>query len=282
MSTEINIGDFLTTRAFLNPRKEALYDVHTDRRVSYRELNERANRCANAMRALGLGKGDRVALIANNGHEFAECFFGPTKTGLVVMPLNWRLTAAELAYILRDGDPGVVVFDEQFTPVVEQLRDMGESAGNVRHWVCIGDTCPEFAVPYEDFLAGAPAEEPQDKAGPDDNIFIMYTSGTTGNPKGVVHTHHTVFWALLTLNRTADAHFDDRYLLMLPMFHVGALTPLMSSTYNARPLVPEVLVDGDRFAVVRERIGTADMMRHESIPDWLTATDAGGRRSAAG
>ncbi|MEZ5568431.1 MAG: class I adenylate-forming enzyme family protein [Halioglobus sp.] len=80
MSTEISIGEFLRTRAHMNPRKEALYDVALDKRVTYRELNERANRCANALLSLGLKKGDRAALLANNGHQFAECFFGAAKT----------------------------------------------------------------------------------------------------------------------------------------------------------------------------------------------------------
>jgi acyl-CoA synthetase (AMP-forming)/AMP-acid ligase II len=238
MSTEINIGDFLTTRAHMNPRKEALVDVHAHRRLSYAELNDRANRCVNALLDRGLQRGDRVALLAHNSHQFAECFFGPTKAGLVIMPLNWRLTAEELAFILKDGGARALVFDTEFTPVVEELRAMGSDGSDVEHWICIGqEACPEFAMPYEQLLAGGAEDEPADKAGPDDNLFIMYTSGTTGHPKGVVHTHHTVLWAMLTLNVTADTHFDDRYLLMLPMFHVGALTPLISSSYNGTTLV---------------------------------------------
>ena len=71
----------------------------------------------------------------------------------------------------------------------------------------------------------------------DDNLFIMYTSGTTGNPKGVVHTHTTVMWALLTLGNTADIHFTDRYLVLLPLFHVGALTPMLGTIYKGNSTV---------------------------------------------
>tara|TARA_R110000823_G_scaffold305771_1_gene427960 strand:- start:7247 stop:8794 length:1548 start_codon:yes stop_codon:yes gene_type:complete len=237
MSTNISIGEFLTTRAHMNPHKEALFDVASDKRVTYQELDARSNRCANALLSLGLARGDRVALLANNGHQFAESFFGVAKTGLVVMPLNWRLTASELAFILKDGGATVMIFDAEFLPVVEELREMGNAGSDVVHWICIGSPAPEYARDYETLLEASKETEPSRKSRQDDNLFIMYTSGTTGNPKGVVHTHSTVFWAMLTLNATADSHFNDRYLLMLPMFHVGALTPLISSTYNGTTLV---------------------------------------------
>ncbi len=258
MSSEINIGDLLTTRAFLNPNKEALYDVDADRRFTYRELNERANRCANGMADLGLGKGDRLALLAHNGHEFAECFLGPTKSGVVIMPLNWRLTAEELAFILKDGGATTLVFDKEFTPTVEQIREMGEEGSDLQRFVCIGEDTPDFAQNYETLLSESAATEPQSKAGPDDNLFIMYTSGTTGHPKGVVHTHNTVMWGLFTFNATADTHFNDRYLLMMPMFHVGALTPLISSTYLGTTIILLRAFDPTRTweLIEQERITT--------------------------
>jgi O-succinylbenzoate-CoA ligase len=237
MSSEINIGDFLTTRAFLNPNKEAIYDEQAGRRLTYGELNARANRCGNGISKLGLGKGDRLALLAHNCHEFAESFFGPTKSGKVIMPLNWRLTADELSFILKDGGATAIIFDKEFTPVIDQIREMGTEGSDLEHFVCIGGDAPDYAVDYEQLLSESEDTEPEEKAAPDDNLFIMYTSGTTGHPKGVVHTHTTVMWGLLTFNATADTHFNDRYLLMLPMFHVGALTPLMSSTYLGTTLI---------------------------------------------
>ena len=134
MATEINIGAFLGTRAFLNPGKEALYDVASDRRFTFSELNTRANQASAALSALGLAKGDRVALLTYNGSEFVECFFGPAKTGLVIMPLNWRLTADELAFILKDGGARALVFDADFAPVIEQLKGMGDQGSDVEHY----------------------------------------------------------------------------------------------------------------------------------------------------
>ncbi|MDH4039079.1 MAG: long-chain-fatty-acid--CoA ligase [Gammaproteobacteria bacterium] len=237
MNTGFNIGDSLTTRAFLNPQREALFDVAENRRFNFTELNERANRCCSSLLSLGLRRGERAALLTYNGHEFLESFFGPAKAGIVLMPLNWRLTADELAFILKDGGARVLIFNLDFAPVVEQIRAMGSAGSDIEHWICIEEGGPDFALGYEELLAGNSAGEPGDKAGEDDNLFIMYTSGTTGNPKGVVHTHKTVFWALLTLCNTAEIHLSDKYLILLPLFHVGALTPMIGSVYKGNTLV---------------------------------------------
>jgi acyl-CoA synthetase (AMP-forming)/AMP-acid ligase II len=237
MATGFNIGDSLTTRAYLNPNREALFDVAENRRFTFTQLNDRANQCCSALLSLGIRHGDRAALLAYNGHEFLEGFFGPAKAGIVLMPLNWRLTADELSFILKDGGARVLIFNEDFAPVVAQIRAMGTAGSDIEHWICIGDSKPDFALDYEAVLAENSAAEPAGKAGEDDNLFIMYTSGTTGNPKGVVHTHKTVFWALLTLCNTAEIHLSDKYLILLPLFHVGALTPMIGSVYKGNTLV---------------------------------------------
>lgn len=237
MDNGFNIGDSLTTRAYLNPDKQALYDVHAGDRFTFRELNARANRCCAGLQSLGLNRGERVALLAYNGHEFMEGFFGPAKAGIVLMPLNWRLTADELSFILKDGGARAIIFDAEFAPVVERIRSMGDAGSDIEHWICIGDPDSDFAIDYERFLADHSDGEPADKAGEDDNLFIMYTSGTTGHPKGVVHTHKTVFWALLTLCNTAEIHISDKYMVLLPLFHVGALTPMIGSVYRGNTLV---------------------------------------------
>ena len=180
MSSDINIGDFLTTRAHLNPNKEALYDVVADRRFNFDEINRRANRNCNALQSLGLEKGDRVAVLAYNGHQFLESFFGPAKAGLVLMPLNWRLTAEELSFILKDGGAKAIIFDAEFEAIVEQIRAKGDEGSDLEHWIEIGDKHADFALAYEETLAAQSDEEPTDKACKDDNLFIMYTSGTTG------------------------------------------------------------------------------------------------------
>ena len=237
MNTGFNIGDSLSTRAYLNPNKEAVFDVEKHQRFTFTQLNDRANQCNAALKSLGLQHGDRVALLAYNGHEFLESFFGPAKSGIVLMPLNWRLTADELAFILKDGGAKALIFNADFAPAVAEIRARGDAGSDIEHWICIGDQTPDFALDYEAVLASNSASEPAARAGEDDYLFIMYTSGTTGNPKGVVHTHKTVFWALLTLANTAEIHLADKYMILLPLFHVGALTPMICSVYKGNTLV---------------------------------------------
>jgi O-succinylbenzoate-CoA ligase len=225
-----NLGLFVTKRAQLNPTTEAIVDISSGQRQTYVDLNERCNRVANAMTDAGLEVGDRVATLLMNGPEFVETFFGAAKVGGVIVALNWRLVADELSFILTDSGATTLVFGTAFNDVVTELHSRGTDGTQVTNWVHVGDAAdrPHFAVGYEDLLTRASADEPDVTACDDDLLFIMYTSGTTGLPKGVMHTHNTALWSVITANTTADTRYGDRYLICLPLFHVGALNPLLS------------------------------------------------------
>jgi acyl-CoA synthetase (AMP-forming)/AMP-acid ligase II len=226
----MNIGGHLAKRAILNPRLEAFIDLATGRRVTFAELDRRVDRVAATLRGLGLCPGDRLALLLPNGAEFVELFYGAARAGIVVVPLNWRLVADELAFIIGDAGAAVLVSAPDFRAVVEDLR--GREGFVVQHWLEIGTEPAPWAAGYEDLVAAAPMDPVAGIADGDDPLFIMYTSGTTGLPKGVVHTHATVQWAIFTAIATADIRFRDRYLISLPLFHVGALNPLVTSIYS--------------------------------------------------
>ncbi len=229
-----NLGLFVTKRAQLNTDMEAVVDVGSGRRQTYAQLNERCNRAANALTDAGVAVGDRVALLLMNGPEFVETFFGGAKVGAVSVPLNWRLVADELSFILTDSGSTVLLFDSAFNEVVEELHSRGTDGTQVTTWIHVGDaaTRPSFAEGYEDLLARASADEPEIAAADDDLLFIMYTSGTTGLPKGVMHSHNTTLWSVITANATADVRYGDRYLICLPLFHVGALNPLLDTFHK--------------------------------------------------
>ena len=237
MSLPTNIGDFLTKRAELNPDKEALYDMSAEKRLTFRELNRRANKICDALLSLGLAPGDRLALLAFNGHEYIESFFGPAKAGMVIMPINWRLTAKELEFIIKDGGAKAIIYHAEFSAVVEELRSMSDEDCRIKHWICIGSDATGQTLQYEQLIAEKPSTEPAIKADANDMLFIMYTSGTTGNPKGVVHTHDSQLWAVLTIANTSDGRASDRYLVLLPLFHVGALSPMIAMVYVGSHLV---------------------------------------------
>jgi acyl-CoA synthetase (AMP-forming)/AMP-acid ligase II len=231
-----NIGSFLGKRAFLNPDLEAVVEPHTGRRFTYRELDGRSNRVANALAGSGVGTGDRVGVLLMNGVEFVETFFAVAKLGAVVVPLNWRLVPDELEFILADSGTKAVVYGGEFIAAATELHERGDRTP-VATWVQHeGDVAP-FAVAYDDWAGAASDAEPPVTASGGDNMFIMYTSGTTGLPKGVVHTHDTVLWGVLTIGATADVRFKDRYLVSLPMFHVGALSPVLGNVYKGATMV---------------------------------------------
>ena len=226
----VNIGQFVAKRAALRPDQEAIFDVAKGVRLTYRELDQRCNRLGNGLVGAGLASGDRVATLLMNGSEFVEVFFGAAKVGGVIVALNWRLVADELSFILTDSGAETLIFGTAFADVVAELQSRGEEGTQVKRWIHVGDAAdrPDFALGYEDLLSGATADEPGIGASNDDLLFILYTSGTTGLPKGVMHTHTTTMWASLTALVTADVQWDDRYLICLPLFHVGALNPLLT------------------------------------------------------
>jgi len=227
---ENNLGLFLTRRAFLSPDREAYVDSHSPLRLTYRELNDRANQVANAFLAAGLKQGERVGLLLMNSAEFMEAYFALAKIGAVVVPLNWRLVPDELEFILKDSETKRLIFDTDFVDTCAELHARGDKT-EVVQWLQVGREPAHFSESYDDFRDAAANDEPATTASDDDMLYIMYTSGTTGLPKGVVHTHDTAIWAILTIAATTDYHDGDIYLGALPMFHVGALTPLAVNVY---------------------------------------------------
>jgi len=231
-----NVGLFLSKRAQLNAQAEALVEVERQRRFTFSQLNERCNRIAHALAAKGVGRGDRVALLMMNGVEYVESFFACAKLGAVVVPLNWRLVPEELDFIIRDSGSVALLYDREFDEPVEALHDRDTG---VRHWIRVGDDGgrPDWADDYDAVLAANSDDEFVVEASGDTRLFIMYTSGTTGLPKGVVHTHDTTMWGSVTFNMTCDMRLGDNYLQVMPLFHVGALLPAIGIVHCGGKLV---------------------------------------------
>jgi acyl-CoA synthetase (AMP-forming)/AMP-acid ligase II len=236
-----NIGSYLGKRAHTNPDLEAIVDVATARRLTYAQVDRRANRVANAMLNLGIEKGDRVAILMMNGVEYFESFMGLAKIGAVVVPLNWRLVADELSYILKDSGAIALIYGGEFGGVAAELHDRGADGTDIRHWIeLVEDQGKErnlFAAGYDDVVARGGADAPEIDAGEDDDLFIMYTSGTTGLPKGALHSHNTMTWAIITFTNSTEIRLKDRYAIALPMFHVGALLPVLFTVYSGGTVV---------------------------------------------
>ena len=256
MSGEPNLGQLLAHRTLRHPQRTALVEASTGRRFTYAELNQRSNRIARGLARLGVRPGDRVALLLPNGVEFAETYFGLANLGAVLVPLNFRLAPAELEFILADAGASALIYDADFDDSVAALRDSGLHVDTL---VRLGRSRPPTGVQtYESLLASGSPEEPEAGASGADALFIMYTSGTTGRPKGAVHTHASFLWGSLGVNLTCDIRDGDRELVVLPMFHIGALLPVTWELHHGgtavvlRTFDPEVALE----AITRERITT--------------------------
>jgi len=230
---QTNIGLFLAKRAQLSPNLEAYVGPETGQRLTYDELNARCNQTANMLNDAGVRPGDRVAILLMNGSEYLETFFAIAKIGAVAVPLNWRLVASELGFILKDSGAKTLIFAEEFAGAVKELHEGGAAMTDLERWTYVGSPAnqPEFAENYADLNQGVSTAEPAIGAADDDLLYIMYTSGTTGLPKGAVHTHNTKAWACINILASAEMRFKDRFINGLPLYHVGALLPATVAVY---------------------------------------------------
>ena len=227
-----NIGLLLTKRALINPEREAYVDSESGLRLTFKELNSHCNRLADSLLKIGVEPGNRVALALMNSAEFLEAYFAVAKIGGVVVPLNWRLVPNELEFILKDSGSEILIFGEEFVDIFRDLYNRGDKT-DVNTWIQVSEenTTAEFAKDYDAFRGSGNETEPIIGAEEDDLLYIMYTSGTTGLPKGVVHSHNSSIWALITFIASTDLRDGDRYLVALPLFHVGSLVPVTLNVY---------------------------------------------------
>lgn len=213
------IGFWLTKRELLSGDREALVDGN--RRLSYRELNRRVNRLVRFLQGIGLKHGDRCGILAYNCLEFVEVIFAAAKLGLILVPLNWRLSPVELAFVLSDSGTKTLVFDPEFGKTVEALK--GQTP--LHRLIAMGQEEILGGAAYEKALAGQRDDEPEpdQRVGSDTPHIIVYTAGTTGKPKGAVLGQGASFWNAINLG--LDMHFNsnDRDLVVLPMFHIGGI-----------------------------------------------------------
>lgn len=238
----MNIGEWISKRAIIAPEKPFL----TDKNKTYnnRQFNRRVNQTAHALGRLGVNKGMRVALLMSNCSEFLEIFFACAKTGIIMVPLNFRLAVPELLYILRDSDPEVLIYSSEFSAKVGEIRAAGIQ---VHQTYRQGGRADADDPLFSAYVEGFEISEPLEIMGVDlcDPLFIMYTSGTTGDPKGAVLTHQNILFGAIhsLLGYGIDRSYKS--LVISPLFHMGAIaasvTPIIyaggslivSSFYNA-------------------------------------------------
>jgi len=193
--------------------------IYGEQRRTFRQFAERARRLASGLYQLGVRHQDRVAILAMNCPEYLDVYGAGEVSGYIIAPVNFRLAPAEILYVLASAAPTVLVFEQQYSAVIEQLR--GQLPG-VQTFVCIGDSPPAWAQPFETVLAAGSPEGPPLSPQLGDIVSLMYTSGTTGRPKGVMLTHEGMLALCESWAFELGADVGDKILLSMPFFHIGA------------------------------------------------------------
>lgn len=225
----IRASDWLAFHADRTPDKAAMIDQATGRVCTYAQMHERSGRLASYLRrAWGVQPGDRVAILARSSSDYFELQFACVKLGAMMLPLNWRLAEPELLFILNDAAPRGLVYDSGFADRARPLM----AGSPARHGLRIDDAAPgapsvadtDDAPAFEDAIAGSPAlVDMSPVTSHDTPMIIMYTSGTTGHPKGVLITHGMNFWNAVNIGIPAGLSCDSVFYNVLPTFHIAGL-----------------------------------------------------------
>ena len=253
----MNIGTIPAKTARLDPSREALIDIPNNRRVSYGDLDERVRRLANALvGSLGLCKGERVGILSRNCIEYMEIYYACARCGLIAQPLNWRLGIEEMARILNDGDPSVVITAAEYADTAVALKDQVTA----KHWLEFG---PGSDDSYEKLVLTASDDEPalSSEVGDDDPVLILYTGGTTGLSKGALHTHKSLYMGMLNQTVAERIVPSDVYMLTGQMFHIPVA---LAMNYMAHGC-PLVLINFEAKLAL-------DVIEHERVSAFLGIT----------
>ncbi|WP_017381682.1 fatty acid--CoA ligase [Paenisporosarcina sp. TG-14] len=201
------------------PNREAIIDLKRGQRWTYEEWGTEVNRLANALIDSGVGKGDRVSTFLFNTSELSTTLFACAKIGAIFNPINFRLKSEELAYILKDASPKIVLFEEQLK---DQVTSIQSEFATTQFWF-INDNKPNYAKSYHEQVEKAQATQPTVEVDEMDTYAIMYTSGTTGRPKGVIHRHRDMTEQSLICIALLNYTKNDIGLVTAPMFHCAEL-----------------------------------------------------------
>ncbi len=198
-------GDWLAKRASYHPSRVALIDLDRARALTWADLDAAASAGASALHQQGVGPGDRVAVLASNRLDQIELFFACARLGAILVPMNWRLAVPELAVILLDAAPSVLLYEREMAQTVAELATVAAHSMPIEGW-------------QHDLDAPAPSPAALTADTP---AMLLYTSGSTGTPKGAVITHGNLVWNIINTCTGWDLRADDVTLAHTPLFHTG-------------------------------------------------------------
>jgi acyl-CoA synthetase (AMP-forming)/AMP-acid ligase II len=247
------LGAILQRNATWWPERDAF--VMGAQRLTYAALYERGSRLAAALEELGVRKQDRIGIVSANSIEYFEFYAAAEIAGFIAAPFSFRAAPPEIEHMVTDSGTCVLFFETSLAPTIDGLRSRLPA---VQHYVCVGGQAPDWALDYEELLAGGDPAGPRSRAEPDDFVHLFYTSGTTGKPKGVPLTHRG---QVISAHATAN-HPALSLLQISPAFHIGGRGPSLGCYWVGGKTVLHKTFDPAAFmqTVQDERINASFMV----------------------
>jgi fatty-acyl-CoA synthase len=227
---EYTLGYLLKRSACKFSNKTAIYCE--DKTLTYTELNNRVNRLANALFKLGIKKGDKVASLMFNSPDLIVAYFAAAKLGAISVPINYRLVSREIKYIVDQSDSSALIYDDDLRPLIQAV-----SGSAKLHLISVGEKKYPDSIHLQEIINHSEESEPDAPLSEDDLRFIMYTSGTTGFPKGAMFTHKNNLWAALSLIITKKYDFNEVVLFLNPLYHMNSYVNVIASIFMGNKIV---------------------------------------------
>jgi acyl-CoA synthetase (AMP-forming)/AMP-acid ligase II len=275
--------DLMSRNAATYGSKTAWVDTDDDRRVTFEQYKERADRLARGLQGQGVQKGDRIGVVGKNSLEFFLLYGAAAALGAIVLPINWRLSAEEMVYNLKDGTPKILFADKEFQ---ENLQGAREEFSTVEAYFNLGPTAGDFPE-FSSLLENGETPDVADVA-TDDGFVIIHTAAVAGRPRGALLSHGNVLCADMHLDYHCQITSDDVHLNILPLFHVGGLfiatasfhvgaTNLNMSKFDAKKAAELIAEKGASIFFEFPPILSSILEEHEK-----TGVDISGLRAVAG
>ena len=219
---DIHIGEMLARNARLYGDETALVEripaEKTRRTITWKDLDDQANRFANVLRSKGVEKGSKVVHLMYNAIDWLIAYFGIVRTGAWVVPLNFRFTSADIQYCTDVAEPDLILFGEEFIDRIDAVKEQIR----VKHYICVGKEIPAYAESFERTVEGASPAPLNVELSHSDPCGLYFTSGTTGRPKPILLTHKNMVCACITENAHHGQKREDNFILIPPLYHTGA------------------------------------------------------------
>lgn len=273
----MDLTKILERNARMYPNGVALIELRHSRgirkQITWSELDENANRLANALTERGVEKGDKVLHWMRNSLDWLQIFFGIAKTGAWVVPLNYRFLANDIKYCSEVAEPKVFIMEEEFAGRIEKIRDQ---LTTVKSFISVGENTPAGMENFAEVLGKAAPGTPAARVTDDDECTLFFTSGTTGNPKPVILTHRNLECTCITEWAHHQQKLEDNFVIIPPLYHLGALGHWLGSfMIGSRGTILTEFSPRNLFETIQKERGTIVWLVVPWALDILDAVDRG-------